>query len=252
MYIASGFTLGWILYELFDSGLANTLGLETFTHGTNPINYLKIRFSGGNPKQGGKPTGSTRGWSLDSNLKNHFYVFKDSEYTAQTPNANLITRLIYTIVERKELGSRFLPRVHALLSGYNLAERIFSPNRSTETSRNFSNFNLFFALSGVCSALISPRLRFRFSKIDADRFQDDPAYNGAAYYTTKIIEPWRIGLLGSFLVGMDVDWISRIQKNPHKFLTGIVQLTCAIALAIFSTPTLSAHPFPVIAGALLA
>ncbi len=70
------FFAGNIAYSLFDSGLANILGLETLRHGTNPINYLGIRLNGGDPDHGGKASGSKYGLGT----KNYFHIFKDNEY----------------------------------------------------------------------------------------------------------------------------------------------------------------------------
>ena len=69
-----------VVYSWADNGLADLMGLETLRHGTNPYNNLCIRINGGDPNHGGKSTGSTPEDHCDKeNVKNHFYLFKDSE-----------------------------------------------------------------------------------------------------------------------------------------------------------------------------
>jgi hypothetical protein len=76
-----------------------------------------------------------------------------------------------------------------------------------------------------------------------------------AYYTRQTIEPWRIGLLGSLLTGVNLDWFSRVRAHPFKILTGIVQITSAIAITTLCINSLIANPslvIPAIAGILMA
>lgn len=236
--------LSSITYELFDSGIANILGLETLNHGTNPLNHLRIRMTGADPTHGHKSSGSTQGWHTD-NTTNYFYVFKDSQYALKPdPHAPLLYQmLIEPILCTQGIGNRILPALHTILSGYNFTAHYFQGIRySTRISY----------ISGICSFLFSPRLRFRFTQIDLKRFENDPKYWGAAYRTKYPIEPWRIGLLGSLLVGINLDWFSRVKAHPLKILTGTVQLTCSIAITFFSLSTFAAQPGLVIAGALLA
>lgn len=244
------YLVGDITYSLFDAGVANLFGLETLRHGTNPTNNLSIRFFGGNPKDGGKASGSTA-QIQEYDCKNYFYVFKDDEHL---PTA------VWNVLKIKGLDNRMLPRLHAALSGFNFVYQKSSPNQPLiiRCALVFSA-----CISGLVSLLVSPTLRFRFSEIDPTRLENDPDYKGqgeelaksAAYRTTKKVEPWRIGLLGSLLTGINSGWFSRVRAHPFKLLTGIVQITCAVAITILCVKTLIACPvlaIPAIAGALLA
>ena len=248
----SSFVAGNVIYNLFDDGIANTLGLETLRHGTNLLNNLRMRITCGNPNHGGKASGSTNGWNSD-NTKHYFYVFKDSEYQFNVGGSTVLQKIIAFFVSLKMIGPRLLPRSHATLSGYNFVAQVFENRHSPRVFECCSIF--FFCISGACSTLFSPTLRFRFFVIDPERMENDPCYNGAAYRTTQAVEPWRLGLLGSLLTGINLAWFSKVRAKPLKILTGVVQIICAISAIIISKSILIANPFlaiPVAAGALLA
>ncbi len=66
---------------LFRDSIPRILLTENLRHGTNLVNYVGIRFFGGDPSCAGKSTGSTAQSSyIDGELQGHFYVFKDSEH----------------------------------------------------------------------------------------------------------------------------------------------------------------------------
>jgi hypothetical protein len=249
-----------VLYELFDSGLANTLGLETLNHGTSFSNYLSIRMIGGDPNHGGKETGSTKGLHIRGETKNCFYVFKDSEFNYiigefnHASNNSSKFNLLYIfnkMVSIKGIGNRILPRVHAAISGYNFVARMFS-GIEDESSRIKHLSVCLSSISGIFNALFSPRLRFRFANIDSKRFQNDDSYSGGAYLTEQAIEPWRIGLLGSLLVGViNADLFARMKANPHKVLTGVIQISTALVITTLYINTIVANPALVIAGILI-
>lgn len=257
MYSVANFAFVNFTYELFDSGLANVLGLETLNHGTNPVNYLNIRVAGGDPSQGGKDSGSTKTWCFDSTA-NYFYVFKDDEFKNRPnltfyPHHNLSERLCLVfnrVMSLKGIGNRILPRLHAALSGYNFICQFFPV---TMYQPNFIKCSVIFfsCVGGAFSSIVSPTIRFRFSKIDSARLEDDPTYSGLAYRTRQAIEPWRIGLLGSLLVGVNLEWFSRVSAKPIKFLTGVVQLTCAIAISILFLNIFLNNPALIVATALI-
>lgn len=240
------YVLGNIAWSLFDDGLANLLGLETLRHGTNPFNNLRIRIKGGDPNHGGKASGSTKGWSADD-TKNYFYVFKDNEFFIESEqNRSFLKTCIEYLFRIKGIGARILSRQHVAYSGYNFAAQLFWEEDKSLAIRCINVF------SGVCSFLISPTLRFRFSKLDSARFENDPIYAGMAYRTQKMVEPWRIGLLGSILTGVNLEWFSRIKANPLKILTGILQIICAVAITILCINVLISNPFLAIPAAISA
>lgn len=246
------FAAGNIFYNFLDDGVANVLGLETLRHGTNPLSNLLLRINGGNPKFGGASTGSTKNWN-DDDTRNYFYLFKDSEFRPDSPNlSDRLTKIISKIL----FFSRLLPRYHAALSGFNLASRFLNEKSLTNESIIIKCFRVFVGcIGGAASLLISPTLRFRFAKISPKRLENDPAYGGCAYRTKQIVEPWRLGLIGSLITGVNLDWFARAKAHPLKVLTGTVQLTCAIAMAVLGTRSLLTNPtliIPTALGAVLA
>lgn len=234
-----------ITYEFIDSGLANVLGLETLRHGTNPISWVQIHLQGGNPNFGRAQFGS-RGEETEANF---FYVIKDSAFQMNAKGLEEVhtintfaEKVFCNIFWQKGTGTRIFPRFFATLSGFNFI---------SEDRQNRSFSNLFFScIGGAISFFFSPTIRFRFSKVDS--FEDDPEFNGLAYRTQKIVEPWRIGLIGSLLSGVNSDWYSRARANPLKIATGVVQLTCAVALTTLYINIMVANPISASIGALLA
>lgn len=237
-----GFITGSVIYNLLDSGFANILGLETLRHGTNPINYAGILIHGGDPRHGGKASGS----NYLNETENHFHVFKDNEYKPNTDSS---------ILRIKGIGNRLFPRLFAVLAGYNFVAQWFPSNgpNAASTPINFARF--ISCIGGLISCLITPTLRFRFSSIDPQRLQDDPHFAGSAYRTRQAIESWRIGLLGSLVTGINLNWFSRVRSYPGKILTGILQVTSGIAIAVLASCVVTANPSlitSVVVGAVLA
>ncbi len=224
------FAIGNIVYDLFDSGLANILGLETLRHGTNLLSNIGIRINGGKPSHGGKASGSTKEWMPDF-TEGDFYVFKDTECCSSSSSSissGIISLPFFGYP--KETAYRLLPHLHSILAGYNFVAQLF-PNLM-HYRIVIKCFPVFIScISGVVNTFISPILRFRFSIIDPQRFENDPKYYGKAYLTKQVIESWRLGLVGSFLTGINLNWFSRARAKPLKILTGIVQIACAIGIA---------------------
>ena len=240
---------GSLCYTLFDDGISNLLGLETLRHGTNCFNYVPLRIRGGDPSHGGKPTGSTKGWDDDTPV-NHFYVFKDSEYQLTNVSNYCSTMLLNRIMRIAAIGSRVLSRKHVFLSGYNFSAYVLGSEHSHTVSKHLKVAMC--TLFGMINLIVCPTLRFRFSTVDPSRLMNDPCYRGAAYRTAQKIEWWRIGLIGSLITGINVEWLSRVKAKPLKILTGVVQIASAIALTTLCISTLAGHPFLAFTGALFA
>ena len=244
------FALGGLFYNLLDDGIANVLNLETLRHGTNPYSNIILRIKGGDPDKGASSFGSTKNFSTD-NPVSHFYLFKDNEVGL---NAFGISEFPGTPNAFLHLIKRHMPRIHAALSGYNF----FSQVLDKESLKDFSSIKVLRVFIGIIGSLtsffISPTLRFRFSEIDSNRFENDPPYAGLAYRTQLPVEPWRIGPMGSLITGLNPKRFSKIKINPMKILTGIVQITCAIAIGILCVSSLVANPvliIPAVIGGLL-
>lgn len=248
------FFAGNIIYNLVDDGIANALGLETLRHGANPLNHLGIRIFGGDPSHGGKKTGSTHGWVDDNTTSNYFYVFKDSEYSTSPIDESSCTTIteklllnLHKLIHYPFIGKRLFPKFHSFLSTHNFTTRIIPNVPVVQKTIAIA--------SGLLGAVVTPTLRFRTSQVDASRFENDHMYRGCAYKTAQKVEMWRLGIFGSLLTGINVDWFSRVQAKPLKVVTGVAQLTCAVALGALVISAVGTNPILIgslAVGALLA
>jgi len=239
---------GILFYNLLDRGIANTLGLETLRHGTNPLNNLKIRFLGGDPQRGGNIGGSSRGIGMDP-MDKYFYLIKDSGFCYQRPPTEPETNFTKSVealpIFMQKLG---LAGQHAQLSTWNAfpmtSENDVGNGRKVMTAVKSIFMNILLQFT--------PTLRFRFASIDTQIFNDDPQYFGgnAAFKTAHKVEFWRIGILGSLCVGLNRDLFKRIKANPHRFITGVAQLVGAVAMFTFAMQNLTFTPATITALAL--
>jgi hypothetical protein len=205
---------------------------------------------GGDPSQGVKATGSTKEWDNDSDVKGFFYLFKDSDMPRSRGLLGRLTK------------SRMLPSLHTYMSGYNLVRDNLTINKPYLRVINYI-VPLFSTIGGLVNIAITPTLRFRFSDINSNGIENDtnypvpehhpdrghPTKGYVAYRTAQRVEAWRIGLLGSIIVGLKT---RNIKANPSKTLTGIVQLTCAVALCALKMQTIVACPAAFVVGMMLA
>lgn len=241
--------------RFIDDGIANILGLESLRHGTNFSNNVNIYLSGGDPNQGGQETGSTSKCGVESfkeNVKGYFYLFKDSEFipsmkVSSPETIGVIAHIAGTIIMQfLPLARRFLPKMHAAISGYNLTARVVSKENST-----LKPLRMFIGIIGGTLSAMIPTLKFKYTAIDSTKFENDPDYPGLAYRTKEKVECWRAGLFGSLCVGINSDWYLRAKANPMKICTGAVQLITATALLSLYRGALFANPGISLAGALL-
>lgn len=87
--------------------------------------------------------------------------------------------------------------------------------------------------------------------MDLTKFENDPQYGGCAFKTKAILEAWRIGIIGAFMVVIQGGWIKRIKANPMKVLTGVAQLTACAALVFFTASLAISNPLPFAIGCLI-
>lgn len=220
---------------LIDTGLANFLGLETLRHGTNLINYLGIRIFGGDPNQCNSVSGSGTGEGRDLSKTNYFYLFNEEEQKAircDAPLPDLVKRWVVSGAVLKRLFSRN----HAAISYFNLVRCKIFKKKCEFPPQNLSKCEIVgLGISAVLGFSL-PILKFRFSQIDHERLQDDPEYGGLAYRTTEKVDMWRIGFLGTLITGVNLNWLARAKQNPCKVLTGVAQLSAAVALTVLCAP----------------
>lgn len=85
-------------------------------------------------------------------------------------------------------------------------------------------------MGAAVTTIITPPLRFRFSHINPTRFFNDTCYNGLAYKTPYKVEAWRIGILGSLITGINLDWFKRARQHPLQVLKGTVEIAGAVGM----------------------
>lgn len=238
------FTLGAITYTLIDEGIANFFILETLRHGTNPIDYIKIRLEGGDPNYGGKSNEypGSEGW---------FYIFKDHEIKLE--NFGVADKTIEKILSFYHyfIPKKILPRIFVARSGYKLTTRLIPIKESSNEIFKKTKIGLSI-LGAVTSLTLCPTLKFRFAEIDPKRLENDEDFDGLAYKSAKKIEPWRIGILGSLLTGVNFGWFGRAKKHPSRTFSGLLQAISGISLTILAIKLSQKDLRPLILGALLA
>jgi hypothetical protein len=231
--IAGGcFAGGVIAGRWINSGVANTLALQTVQHGTNLFSYLSIRLTGGNPKFGSAPFGSTIN---EGDTDGKFFVASDNEFLYEKPE-----NLIYLW---------FIPRLHAFVSGSHTFQFFccFNPKETEEEKakkaplppliRTISSTiqNIVAAIGGIATLCVAPICKFRFTADEMEeRFYIDDLYDFhdkyLSYYTKEKVEAWRMGVWGALIVGLNSNWFKRIAQYPCKTLGGLIELTIGCAL----------------------
>lgn len=225
MQIMTGYLIGNTFYHLLDYGVANLLEVQTLKHGTNLINAIGIRIFGGQPSHGGKSSGSTFGY-MDDKTQNYFYVFKDDSFKVYVTTHGIFEKLLSI----PQIGKTFFPRFHAFVSGFHFNAIIVGKYSETNMIILKLARIAIGLLGGLLTIIISPPIRFRFSRV-GEGFMDDPPYKGTAYKTIQVVGAWRIGIIGSILTGINRDWFARFKETPHKALLGLIEIAGAVALS---------------------
>jgi hypothetical protein len=240
-------------------GLAKIFDLELLTHGTSIQNCFGILQNGGDPAKGGSEKGSTRYYAegndetrLAAAVKNHFYVFKDSEVrqrrageivaTKHSLTESPLTTFIYrdkngnflSETEKPQYenpsfsylcGVCLAPRVHAALSGISSFAEEVEEDMITTAQK---------IIVGSAHALFSPTLRFVYTKKEiAEVFEEDFDYTGQAYKTSHKLPNDRIGLIG-VCQHASLDGLKNgLRTRPLRVIAGVVQLVAGIAFTYY-------------------
>lgn len=222
-----GYALGSVMYKFVDYTLKDVLVVEHLRHGTNLTNYISIRLQGARVDRGGKTTGSTHN-NVQDDTRGKFYCFKDYDFKEYgSSNSGIFSVIYYGALKC------FSPKRHMHLSRSNLFDEI--------------GFNKIVShILSIPFLLVTPTLKFAFTsdeiKNPAFAFQNDPCYGGLAYYTTKNVNPVRIGLLGSVWAGLNTGIFKRIANNPKVFLCGVAELGLTVGLGVLSARVLIKNP----------
>lgn len=232
------FVGSYLIARVADQGLANTMGLATLRHGTNPISWIGIHILGAQPSMGGSKFGGEQVSCLLHQNINRFYFALDSDFYQTKPST-----ISEWLKQKKEM--RRLPEDYAV--------------RSTE--------NLIFALTGFDNipirvlslriGLLLPTIKFRYSNEEALTFKKDLSYlHNLACSTDQRQSPLNIGIVGTVWKSLSLKTPSRMLSNPFRVIIGIAELAfCAIAayFAIQTMPLfLASHKVALVAGAFFA
>lgn len=259
---ATGFVAG----KLLDGGLTDLFCVQSLRHGTNLFSYMKIRTFGADPSLGGHKIGSTYGNQIDHDVVNHFYTMKDKEFAGLLTEEDMLASKKLTNYDRAfKIFSDSLkwvaPRHHSYLSGYNTILHVLHLDSkpdldskpildsksdldpqvdlvSKSKSEPFIN-KIIGTFGGLMTLLTTPIVKVRIC--DTTDFKNDPEYGEMAYKTSKAIAPWRMGLLGTFVSGINLDLAHRIRSDPKKFFSGFIQLAIAAAFIYAMLPTLRSY-----------
>lgn len=202
--------------RLADQGLANTLGLVTLRHGTNPVSWLGIHILGAMPSMGdSKFGGDYHIWGVYSHQnKNRFYFAKGNNDEVPRQYARWSTKNLFKGI----CGIKMDP----------LAEFI---------------------------GTVLPTIKFRFPHDKVETLKQDPTIPSACS-TDQRISPLNIGLLGTLSNGISVDAPKRMQINKPRVLLGIAQLAFCAAVTFIALNYLAmfiaAHKTAVLVGTIFA
>lgn len=213
------------LYSLWESAIGNMLALQTFRHGTNPLNYISIQRTGLDPAVGAvkageisflRQIGSPLAETYCSDCVGHVSVLRDS--CKQFKGTSIFF-----------LFKRCIPRFFAMQSGAGMLGFYGVPNL----------FNLLPWTVGGLIGFFTPTLKFHFDSKYLDQFKEDFSMPNVAYCTDKKIEASHLGISGSLKNGLNRELIRRIKEEPFKVLEGIVQFIFALGITLsMATPTL--------------
>lgn len=232
------YTGSYLTARLADQGLANTLGLVTLRHGTNPISWLGIHILGAKPSMGAsKFGGDAASYAFATQNKNRFYLAHDSDYFYSNTSSKNLEKYF-----PNKIQIRVLPRQYAC----------------------WSTNNLILSICGIKTGplpyligLALPVIKFRFPHEKVITFIEDRSIDdNAACSTDQYISPLNIGLLGTLWNGISIHTPKRIFKHKVRVLVGLAELAFCAAVAYLAITHLAmfiaAHKTAVLAGAFFA
>ncbi len=206
-----------LAWENFESGVADLLCVKALRHGTDLKNNLGIRLKGADPSHGGKATGSTHNSMVTEDTRGYFYVFKEQYNPLACLQISFFTTAHAHRSSHNQMLALFYPKGKVMPEDSLIDEIVDLPKR------------IFTALY-ICIGDLLPSISFHFSSLEWKRFEEDKLYYGWAYKTQQAIEPWRIGIRGAILTGCNLDWFSRLAKDPLKIVSGITKIYCSVLI----------------------
>lgn len=220
------FSAAYLGGRLIDQGLANSLGLATLRHGTNPFSWISIHLLGAIPALGGNSIGGDYG--------NHFdYQNRGRVYFAAGMRVSEIS------VFRKRCLIRAIPKGYAARSTWNLLNKLIPMS---------SKINAYLAIP---IGVLLPTIKFRFTNLEVKEMVQDPTTQ-LACSTNKWVSPLNIGIIGTVYKSVTNHTFTLIKEHPWRVITGLAQLALsgAIVYAMMTTVPafLVANKVTIVAG----
>jgi len=205
----------YVVTRLAVRGLSAVMGLDCMRHGTLLSSYIGIRLLGGLPRMGGYFGGATHADKFNDDVKGKFYMTNDSR---QMP-AHARSYPLKIFIGLYQAGySRYLPKYFQFL-----ACRGRTNNLLTFIPRY---------LWAIVNVILVPSISIHRTPAQNEKYlQRDPKAPNDAKYTECWVDPTNMGLLGVIRNGLNPFWLHRAITYPSKVLTGMIQLSTAIALA---------------------
>ncbi|NGX45096.1 MAG: hypothetical protein K940chlam2_00238 [Chlamydiae bacterium] len=243
------------IFTLLDEGLANVLGLQSLRHGTCLTNYVSILTDGGDPSQGGKASGSSLGGQAvigkdmaehcSQECKDYFHVFGDNDFSEFSRVHSTSFGEDGEVVSKETLQKEEMTTCRALLKRVSsyilpLMQTTFSGMGTLVSPESKGCMATAGRVAGAVLNFFTPTIRFKYTDTEVkDCFELDPDYSGVALRTKHKVEPWRVGIVGSLAVGLNLGIFKRIFDHPIKFLLGVIEIIAAVALAVLAAMSLA-------------
>lgn len=191
--------------RLADQGLANTVGLATLRHGTNPFSWFSIHMFGADPSWGGNEIGGDHGMGYDQQNVGRFYMARENSFSSFMEEGFKV---------------RFLSKMYTATGTHNLLNNCYIPT-------------IIAFYPSLFTAIFLPTIKFRYDQDEANALLQDPSLQSACS-TDQRVSPLKIGVIGTVYEACTLKTLSRINQNRIRVITGIAQLAlAAVATYIF-------------------
>lgn len=211
------------LYRLWESAVSHLLALHPLRHGTSPVNYLKIQFSGLNPDEAVHSSGEAAYFEVtepegnDGKRERLIYVMKD-----QSSDPCQCRKKEEPWCDNFTISKRTQPFEYA----YQAGAAMFAFKGLSTNLRD-----ILMKIGGIIGCL-TPILKFHFDSNNLEQFENDPWLPCLAFRSQKPISTKHLGLLGALRMGLNGRLLERIKHNPNKFLVGLVQSIAATLITL--------------------
>jgi hypothetical protein len=212
------------LYRLWESAISHLLALHRLRHGTSPLNYLKIQFTGLNPEVAVHSAGEAA-----------YFEVTDPERNSGEPRE----RLIYVMKDQSSTPCLCQKTKKPFCKNFTLSKRLDPIEYAYQASAAlwaFKNIPPAFRTTlmkiGGLLGCLTPILKFHFDPNQLEQFENDPWLRCTAFRSQKPISATRLGPLGALRVGLNNRLVARIKQHPQIFLVGLVQALAATVITL--------------------